>query len=93
MGLQADHKIPLIRGGESRLENWQPLCNECNVMKRSACAGCRDNCRECAWAFPDEKGKIVLVRVSKHLLQKAKETGIASPVQMEGVLKDALESI
>ena len=27
-GLQADHKIPLSRGGSNALENWQPMCNK-----------------------------------------------------------------
>lgn len=26
-GLQADHKVPLIRGGTHHLENWQAVCN------------------------------------------------------------------
>jgi len=38
-GLQADHKVPLIRGGTNDLDNWQPLCNECNVAKRGVCKG------------------------------------------------------
>lgn len=29
-GLQADHKIPLSRGGGNELTNWQALCHNCN---------------------------------------------------------------
>lgn len=62
-GLQADHKIPLIRGGTHKTENWHPICNACNVGKRGACAGCEDECRECPWAFPEIVGQVTLLRL------------------------------
>lgn len=71
-GLQADHKIPLIRGGSCDEDNWQALCNSCNVSKRSACAGCTDDCLQCPWAFPEKHGQLVLVRIPKQLAEKAK---------------------
>ncbi|EOA5446037.1 HNH endonuclease [Escherichia coli] len=47
-GLQADHKIPLSRGGGNELTNWQALCHNCNVGKRRACEGCTEDCYTCS---------------------------------------------
>ena len=52
-GIQADHKIPLLRGGSNDSENWQTLCNECNVAKRRSCQNCSIDCKTCFWAFPN----------------------------------------
>ncbi len=46
-GLQADHRIPLKRGGEHSKGNWQSLCNECNVAKRRNCQDCLADCHTC----------------------------------------------
>jgi hypothetical protein len=51
---QQDHKIPRLRGGGDELENWQPLCNECNNFKSTACRGCDLDCLICPWAFPEK---------------------------------------
>jgi 5-methylcytosine-specific restriction endonuclease McrA len=67
-GLQADHKVPLIRGGSHQFTNWQPVCNECNVGKRGACAGCEDDCHKCPWAFPEKVGRVTLVRLPPDVL-------------------------
>lgn len=78
-GLQADHKIPLNRGGSHEMANWQPLCVECNVGKKKACSGCDLDCTQCPWAFPDVVGIRVLIPIkSKHcamLTQYAKVLG------------------
>ncbi|MBL6922376.1 MAG: HNH endonuclease, partial [Akkermansiaceae bacterium] len=68
-GLQADHKIPLSRGGGHEVENWQALCNECNVGKRRACAGCDLECLDCSWAFPEKVGRTVAVRIPSGLAE------------------------
>lgn len=68
-GLQADHKIPLIRGGAKVRTNWQPICNGCNVGKRGACAGCEDDCLLCPWAFPERIGRVTLLRLPAEVLQ------------------------
>lgn len=78
-GLQADHKIPLKRGGSHDAENWQPLCVECNVGKRRACADCDLDCRSCAWAFPDLVGRRLLVQVSQEI-----ETALRAYAQATG---------
>jgi len=64
-GLQADHKIPLNRGGQQEDGNWQPLCVECNVAKRRACADCLDDCNTCIWAFPERSVRRVVVPVTE----------------------------
>ena len=83
-GLQADHKVPLNRGGGHDPQNWQALCNECNVAKRRACAGCEEDCRTCPWAFPDSIGRIVALRVPNHLMDKieARTGGLANSVEI-----------
>jgi HNH endonuclease len=68
-GLQADHKIPLIRGGSPEFGNWQSICNVCNVGKRRACEGCRLDCQQCPWAFPEKFGSVVVVHLPDNLLR------------------------
>ncbi|PYD57510.1 hypothetical protein CFR75_05585 [Komagataeibacter xylinus] len=60
-GLQADHKIPLIRGGTNDLGNWQALCHNCNVVKRRQCMNCSDDCLSCYWAFPEKTNNKIMV--------------------------------
>lgn len=59
-GFQQDHKIPRARGGSDGLENWQPLCDACNIMKSAACRNCELDCRQCCWAFPEKYKPLVL---------------------------------
>lgn len=73
LGLQADHKVPLSRGGSDEFGNWQAVCHECNVSKRKMCQSCTLNCNECAWAFPEEKGSRVLVNLPLTLRRKVEE--------------------
>lgn len=67
-GLQVDHKIPLLRGGQNNPKNAQPICNECNVGKKTACKDCQDDCKKCPWAFPERVGKISLFRLPPNIL-------------------------
>lgn len=53
-GFQQDHKIPRLRGGGDNIDNWQPLCDECNNFKSTACRDCHLNCSVCCWAFPEK---------------------------------------
>ena len=69
-GLQADHKVPLMRGGTESIENWQSLCNDCNVSKRRSCQGCDLECRKCVWAYPEEVGMILPLPLPPDLLEK-----------------------
>lgn len=59
-GLQADHKIPLSRGGGNELSNWQPVCHTCNIGKRRACEKCTMDCNTCAWAFPEKRYSVYI---------------------------------
>jgi 5-methylcytosine-specific restriction endonuclease McrA len=52
--IQADHRIPVIRGGKNNIENLQPLCSHCNIIKRNSCSGCEDNCQNCSLAYPEK---------------------------------------
>jgi 5-methylcytosine-specific restriction endonuclease McrA len=72
-GLEADHKIPLIRGGGSEISNWQTLCISCNVSKRRSCQGCDEDCGSCAWAFPERFGRVITIRASREILNKVRE--------------------
>jgi hypothetical protein len=51
--IQADHKVPLSRSGGNEIDNWQTLCVDCNIQKKSACSGCQDDCKSCSWAYPE----------------------------------------
>lgn len=73
-GLQADHKVPLMRGGGVELNNWQPLCVECNVGKRRACAGCALDCGVCPWAFPERSGHRLAVWLTEETIRRVHKT-------------------
>lgn len=66
-GLQADHKIPLIKGGTNDLSNWQALCNECNVAKRGVCKDCDLDCNTCTWAVPEKTGFNFTIKIPVEL--------------------------
>ena len=89
-GLQADHKIPLKRGGQHQDDNWQPLCVECNVGRR-ACAGCELECGICSWAFPEQTIRRVLVPLSEVTESLLREYAIQSGRTIEAVAAEALE--
>lgn len=61
-----DHKIPRTRGGGDELDNWQPLCVECNNSKSMMCRGCKFDCTKCGWAFPEKFAPLRLT--SKNLM-------------------------
>lgn len=90
-GLQADHKIPLIRGGSHEENNWQAICNECNVGKRRACEGCGDDCKKCPWAFPEKAGLVTLVRIPQPIVQGIRDIGANGQKEVERVIISALE--
>jgi 5-methylcytosine-specific restriction endonuclease McrA len=92
-GLQADHKIPLKRGGQHGEENWQPLCVECNVGKRRACAGCNLDCRKCPWAFPDQVGKRIVLAIPADIDSAARARAAQTGKSVNQVLLDAIRLV
>lgn len=93
-GLQADHKVPLIRGGNHATANWQAVCVECNVGKRRACAGCNDDCLICPWAFPEKVGIITLLHLPPEVLSALRELSGGNQKRIQAkavrVLKEGL---
>ena len=71
--LSPDHRIPRSRGGNNDIENWQPLCEQCNNIKSSTCQGCRLNCHVCSWAYPETYKSIVLSDDNKVQIQREAE--------------------
>ena len=90
-GLQADHKIPLSRGGSNEIENWQPMCNNCNVGKRSACKGCNLECNTCSWAFPEVVGVRTIINISEQTLRKVNLYVADSGKTISKVMEEAAE--
>ena len=88
-GLQADHKIPISRGGTNALENWQAVCNHCNVGKRRACEGCAIECATCSWAYPDVVGINTLVSINEKILSRITEYSKSTNQTTSHVLEEA----
>jgi hypothetical protein len=93
-GLQADHKVPLSRGGSNGLHNWQPMCNNCNVGKRRACEGCSLDCQTCSWAFPEKYGIRTIFTISTQTLSRitryVDRTGKSHDQIMESAINEYL---
>jgi len=91
-GLQADHKIPLSRGGSEAPSNWQPMCNECNVAKRRVCQDCTLNCENCSWAYPELGGRKILITLPKTSLVDAATKDLTEK-QIEQMLLKLIQKI
>ncbi|WP_414658088.1 HNH endonuclease (plasmid) [Deinococcus sp. VB343] len=83
-----DHKVPRVRGGGNEIENWQPLCTECNNFKSTACRGCELDCQKCPWAFPE---KYTPPRVETHLWEAVQELAKAQDVSPNYLLNLLVE--
>lgn len=88
-GLQADHKVPLSRGGSNELANWQSMCNNCNVGKRRACEGCTLKCEACSWAYPEKFGIKTMVSISDKTLRRVDTYSSKTSSTRDKVMEDA----
>ena len=90
--LSQDHKIPRTRDGTNDVENWQPLCDECNNVKSTQCRGCEQNCFTCSWAFPETYPPLRVDDTNKELLiRMAGKQGIAVSDLLNSLLTDSLK--
>ncbi len=90
-GLQADHKVPLSRGGSNDIKNWQPMCNNCNVGKRRACEGCSLDCGSCSWAFPEIVGVKTMLAINEQTLRRIDLYATASGKTIDKVMEEAAD--
>lgn len=58
-----DHRIPVIKGGQGILDNYQIICNECNNQKRSICRHCVLDCNNCFLAFPEKFSAPIILQL------------------------------
>lgn len=71
--LSPDHRRPRSRGGNNDDSNWQPLCEQCNIQKASACQGCELNCMTCPWAYPETYKPIILSDQNRENIRRGAE--------------------
>jgi hypothetical protein len=71
--LSPDHRVPRSRGGTNDEHNWQPLCEQCNNAKSSACQGCSLNCNVCFWAFPEDYKPIIIDDENREQIRRRAE--------------------
>lgn len=71
--LSPDHRIPRARGGSNDEENWQPLCEQCNNLKSSACQGCQLICQVCSWGYPADYKPIKIDDQNKEAIRRLAE--------------------
>ncbi len=85
---EPDHKIPRLRGGGDRIENLQPLCNECNNFKSTACRGCQLECLKCPWAFPE---KYAPINLSSSNIEKIREAAKQQKKSASDLMNEIIE--
>jgi hypothetical protein len=51
---QWDHKVPVAKNGTNDIDNYQPLCSDCHIVKFINCKRCKKTtCKKCPLAFPE----------------------------------------
>jgi 5-methylcytosine-specific restriction endonuclease McrA len=89
--LNQDHKIPRTKDGGNDLENWQPLCDECNNIKSTQCRGCSLNCYTCSWAFPEVYPRLQIQDSNKELLLRAaSDKGVSASEMLNKLIEENL---
>ncbi|MDE7549021.1 HNH endonuclease signature motif containing protein [Acetobacter fabarum] len=86
-GLQADHKIPLTRGGTNDLGNWQALCHNCNVVKRRQCMSCSVDCVSCYWAFPEKTNNRIIFSLDEDDVSRVENIERETGDKIENILR------
>jgi 5-methylcytosine-specific restriction endonuclease McrA len=101
VNLQQDHKVPRVRadktaqlpGGPDALDNWQPLCEECNNFKSVNCRNCGLDCFECPWAYPEMfKSLRISPLNTARLLEHAKAMGADPDELINHIVEKYVES-
>lgn len=91
--LSPDHRKPRARGGTNDEENWQPLCEQCNNLKSSACQGCNMNCMTCSWAFPESFKPIKIMDDNREQIRrKAERDSVNQSDLVNRILRDYFNS-
>ncbi len=86
--LQIDHRIPFERNGPSTLENSQLLCVECNVMKKRICEHChKNNCENCAYAYPERYKNSFLLNLSPDLKSKCDKIAYEKNISLDSFIE------
>jgi len=84
--LSPDHRTPRSRGGNNDDSNWQPLCEQCNNLKSSACQGCELNCMTCPWAYPETYKPIVLNDQNREQIRRGAVKAAQDPSDFANVI-------
>lgn len=78
---QIDHKIPIIRDGESNRTNYQAICSNDNVIKRAICRICvLPSCENCYLAYPEKGANNIIINLSD--LENQELTQIAGTLKV-----------
>jgi hypothetical protein len=89
---QQDHKIPRTREGGDNIENWQPLCDECNNFKSVSCRACELDCNKCCWAFPETYSPIILSpNIQERIYEHCVATNTVPSLFVQNALIEKLE--
>lgn len=92
--LSPDHRIPRSRGGTNDDDNWQPLCEQCNNAKSSACQGCNLNCSVCFWAYPETYKPLVVSDSNRELIRRLSDkTKLSQSDSVNKILEEYFRKI
>ena len=93
-GFQQDHKVPRLRGGGDNIENWQPLCDECNNFKSTACRDCHQDCAICCWAYPERYKPIFISgKMVERVRRFAADKGKTAESILESLIKKSIPRV
>jgi len=93
-----DHRVPLIKGGNGKVDNFQIICYECNNQKRSQCRHCDMDCNKCFLAFPEKSNPSILLNFVdienyNFIKRKAEENGLSLSEYIESIIRTKRASL